>query len=79
TLLKQKKTKDALPVAEEGRAQALVDLLKLTSESDSIEKKNITIWVLNGNDVQMAHSVERLLQHSSTRMIDTYVNLTEYD
>ena len=37
TLLKQKKTKDALPVAEEGRAQALVDLLKLTSESDCPE------------------------------------------
>ena len=189
TLLKQKKTKDALPVAEEGRAQALVDLLKLTSESDcpeidhldrlpsllsslscvtlflAIEKKNITIWVINENDVQvrqskidersralgqelnltfdslvqaayflleievnslsegcalkaevirrerdesmkealkmlydvvikpvedlltgdeiilsqMARSVERRLQYSSTHMIDTYVNLTEYD
>ena len=80
TLLKQKKTKDALLVAEEGRAQALVDLLKLTSESDcsaidhldrlpsllsslscvtlflAIEKKNITIWVLNGNEVQVRQS-----------------------
>ena len=203
TLLKQKKTKDALLVAEEGRAQALVDLLKLPSESYcseidhldrllhvvdvtkqpwhrlpsllsslscvtlflAIEKKNITIWVLNGNDVQVreseidersralgqelnltfdslvqaaypllenevhslsegcalkaevirrerdesmkealkmlydvvikpvedlltgdeiiivpdGRSVERRLQHSSTHMIDTYVNLTEYD
>ena len=189
TLLKQKKAKDALLVAEEGRAQALRDLLKLTSESHcpeidhldhlpsllsslscvtlflAIEKKNITIWVLNGNEVQvrqskidersralgqelnltfdslvqaaypllenevhslsegcalkaevirrerdesmkealkmlydvvikpvedlltgdeiifsqMARSVERRLQHSSTHMIDTYVNLTEYD
>ena len=80
TLLKQKKTKDALLVAEEGRAQALVDLLKLPSESYcseidhldrlpsllsclscvtlffAIEKKNITIWVLNGNDVQVRES-----------------------
>ena len=80
TLLEQKKTKDALLVAEEGRAQALVDLLKLPSESYcseidhldrfpsllsslscvtlflAIEKKNITIWVLNGNDVQVRES-----------------------
>ena len=94
TLLKQKKTKDALLVAEEGRAQALVDLLKLPSESYcseidhldrllhvvvvtkqpwhrlpsllsslscvtlflAIEKKNITIWVLNGNEVQVRQS-----------------------
>ena len=80
TLLKQKKAKDALLVAEEGRAQALRDLLKLTSESHcpeidhldhlpsllsslscvtlflAIEKKNITIWVINENDVQVRQS-----------------------
>ena len=33
TLLKQNKTKEALLVAEEGGTQALVDLLKLPSES----------------------------------------------
>lgn len=79
TLLKQKKTREALLVAEEGRAQALVDLLnhstserEIDPDSDrlnsllsslscvtlffAIEKKNIAIWVLNGNDVQVRES-----------------------
>ena len=38
--------------------------------------------LLTGDEIifsQMARSVERRLQHSSTHMIDTYVNRTEYD